>query len=231
MRAPRTGRWGSEPIGAGAGAGKRAGGKGQGGKKGGRALQTSRPLSHPLTHPCAHSSGICTCKEVQVPSLSLAPGCRVPSSGIPKWPDPLPLSHLTQVPLPSCPRTLWPALLRWCPPRAGELLHCVSEKGLGEGRDADSLTLVPALSLLSLLSPHGSFSPNVLQRGAPSKPPRSLRPLRQPSQPQSSASTPTPGRCRSHRASERVPCACRGVWGRARASCPSCLWPQGQPGG
>lgn len=77
MRAPRARRWGLELIwGAGAGAGRRAGEKGQGGKKGGRPLQTSSPLSHPLTIPTSTPLGICTCKEEQVPSLTLTPGCK-----------------------------------------------------------------------------------------------------------------------------------------------------------
>lgn len=65
--------------------------------------------------------------------------------------------------------------LYWAGVHRGLGSYCtVLEKALGKGRDADS-RLVPALSLPSLLSPHGSFSPNVLQRGAPSQPPRSLR--------------------------------------------------------
>lgn len=214
MRAPRTGRWGPEPI--------RGRGQELGGGLGRRAEEERReaglcrpPVPFPILSliPTSTPLGICTCKEEQVPSLTLAPGCKGSVLRHPKVTDRLPPSHLTQVPLPSSPCTLWPALLGWCPPRAGELLHCVLEKMLGKGRGADS-PLVPALSLLSLLSPHGSFSPNVLQRG------RSLKASLQPSQPKSSASTPhLGGVARTESVSECRVCV-QGHVVRARAFCP-----------
>lgn len=215
MRAPRARRWGLELIwGAGAGAGRRAGEKGQGGKKGGRPLRTSSPLSHPLAIPTSTPLGICTCKEEQAPSLTLTPGCKGSVLRHPKVTRLAPTEPPHSSPLPSSPCALWPALLGWCPPRAGELLHCVLEKTLGKGRDADS-PLVPALSLLSLLSPHGSFSPNVLRRGAPSKPPRSLRFLGSLPSPKAQPACPHLGGA-AHTGSVSECCVCAGACGAWR---------------
>lgn len=74
MRAPRTGRWDLEPIRGqeqelGRGPGRRA-------KEERREAGLCRPpVSSPILSPIPTSTplGKCTCKEVQVPSLTLAP--------------------------------------------------------------------------------------------------------------------------------------------------------------
>lgn len=122
MRAPRAGRWGQD--------GKELGGgveRGQGGREGGRpSADPSVPsLSHAI--PMSTPLRMCTCKEEQVPAPTPTPGAKVGALRHPWVPHGhLLLSHLTQVPLPSSPCTLWPALQGWCQLRGGELLHCIS---------------------------------------------------------------------------------------------------------
>lgn len=77
MRAPRTGRWGPEPI-----RGQEqelGGGRGRRDKEERREAGPCRPpVPFPILSPIPTSTplGICTCKEDQVPSLTLAPGCK-----------------------------------------------------------------------------------------------------------------------------------------------------------
>lgn len=198
MRAPRTGRWGLEPIrGAGAGAGKRAGEKGWGGgprRKEGRQASADLQSPFPSSHPSPRSTplGICTCKEVQVPSLTLAPESRGSVLRPPKVARPAPTEspHSSSSPQ-SSPRAVASFAGR-CPPRAGELLHCVSEKALGGGgmltRPLSQPRPSSAFSLLMALSLQMCFRGALLPQSLPQPPVP-----RRPSQPQSSAGTPTPG--------------------------------------
>lgn len=91
MRAPRARRWGLEPIrGAGAGAGRRAGGRAKEERR--EAGLCRPPVLFPILSPIPTSTplGICTCKEEQVPSLTLAPGCKGSVLGHPEVTRPAP---------------------------------------------------------------------------------------------------------------------------------------------
>lgn len=231
MRAPRTGRWGPEPIRGqeqelGRGPGRRA-------KEERREAGLCRPpVSFPILSPIPTSTplGKCTCKEVQVPSLTLAPwtqGFRPQASQ----------SDQTRSHLVTSLKFLSPVLPACC----GQLYCAGVHRGLGsyctvsqrkrwerEGMLThpcpSPVPPQPSLSSWLFLSKCASEGRSLQASPQPQIP-------RQPSRPRSSASTPTPGRCSSHRTSERVPCARRGLWGRAWAFCPLCLRPQGQPGG
>lgn len=81
MRAPRAGRWGQErkELGGGLGRGARR-------KEGRQAFCGPPPSPLPPSHttPMSTPLGMCTCKEEQVPSLTLVPGCKgFQSSGTP----------------------------------------------------------------------------------------------------------------------------------------------------
>lgn len=124
MRAPRAERWGQERK-------ELGGGLGRGAKEERREaglLQTSSIPSPTLTHhPSVHSSGDVHVQGRASPLTHTCPWMQgFPSSGTQGAQGRLGLSHLTGVPLPGSPCTLWPALHGWCQLREGEILHCIS---------------------------------------------------------------------------------------------------------
>lgn len=122
----------------------------------------------------------------------------------------LPRSHLTPA-SPQFPQLVASFTGLVSPEGWGAIALCILEKTLGKG--GDPAHPGPQSSVLPQLSPHGSFSPERGFGGAPTS--NLLRPQipRQPSQPQSSASTPTPWGCSSHKTQRgRVVRVCRGAW-------------------
>lgn len=105
MRVPRAGRWGPQRFES-----RRSREEGwQEGlrrKEGRQAFcKPPSPLSHPHDPiPATTLLGMCTCKEEQVPSLTLACGCKGSSpQAPPSGQGPFPLNHLAHIPLPSSP--------------------------------------------------------------------------------------------------------------------------------
>jgi len=74
MRAPRAGRWGQERKELGGGLGRGALEEREAGLL--RASSSIPSPARPHTPTQSTPLGMCTCKEEQVPSLTLVPGCK-----------------------------------------------------------------------------------------------------------------------------------------------------------
>ncbi|KAF6074877.1 hypothetical protein HJG60_009300 [Phyllostomus discolor] len=104
---------------------------------------------------------MCTCREEQVPSLTLACGCKGSSPQAPRsGPDRLPLSHLTHAPLSSSPCASSLSMASFTglvsTERQGAIALCMLEKMLGKGGTLTHPS--PQPSVPPQLSPHGSLS-------------------------------------------------------------------------
>lgn len=152
MRAPRAGRWGQERKELGGGLGRGA----EEERREAGLLRTSSIPSPTLTHhPNVHSSGdVYTCKEEQVPSLTLVPGCKgFQSSGTPGCLRPPPAEPLHSPQFSLHFVAGFTGLVST--EGRGAIALCILEKVLGKG-GGPQFTPCPSPSAPPQPSPHGS---------------------------------------------------------------------------